>query len=256
MGSALLRGILRAQLYSPQEVGVSEPNLNLRRALSDEWGLRALSDNTVAAKAETVLLAVKPQVFPLVVEQVQPHIEADLVVSILAGISLAQLETAFPQAAVVRAMPNTPALVGAGMTALSFGGSVTEAQAARAQALFEAVGRTLAIPESQMDAVTALSGSGPGYMAVTIEALIDGGVRVGLPRAIATELAIQTMLGSAQLLQSENLHPAVLKDRVTSPGGTTIAGISVLEQRGFRSALMEAVRAAKERSRQLRESAS
>ena len=254
MGSALIRGILRARLYSPQELGVSDPNLALSQALADELNLRVLPDNTVAAKAETVLLAVKPQIFPVVAAEVRDHLEADLVVSILAGISLAQLEAAFPQAAVVRAMPNTPALVGAGMTALSCRPALDSALVDRAQALFEAVGRTLRLPESQMDAVTALSGSGPGYVAVAIEALIDGGVRVGLPRGVATELAVQTVLGSAQLLQAENLHPAILKDRVTSPGGTTIAGISVLEQRGLRFALIDAIRAAKERSRQLRES--
>ena len=252
MGSALLRGILRAQLHTPQTVGVSEPNHKRGRALADELDIHYLPDNTVAARAETVLLAVKPQVFQAVARQIQSHLKARLIVSVLAGTSIAQLETAFPGVAVVRVMPNTPALVGEGMTALSFGRSVSEEQESEARRVFESVGRAISVPESQMDAITALSGSGPGYMAVIVEALSDAGVKVGLPRAIATKLAIQTMLGSAKLLQQEQLHPAELKDRVTSPGGTTISGIAELEHRGLRSAMIQAVQAAKDRSESLR----
>ena len=252
MGSALLRGILRAQLHTPQVVGVSEPDRKRGTDLADELDIHYLSNNTVAAQAETVLLAIKPQVFPVVAEQLRPHCKAKRVISILAGTSIAQLESAFPGVAVVRAMPNTPALVGEGMTALSYGEHVTEADRNRAIALFESVGRVISVPESQMDAITAVSGSGPGYMAVIVESLSDAGVKAGLPRAISTELAVQTMLGSAMLLQQENLHPAGLKDRVTSPGGTTIAGIAELERHGLRSAIIDAVQAAKQRSEELR----
>ncbi|MEO0853191.1 MAG: pyrroline-5-carboxylate reductase [Cyanobacteria bacterium J06648_11] len=253
MGGALLRGIVRSGVRSAMEVGVSEPNRQLGTALADELGIRYLEDNAAAARADVLLLAVKPQIFSTVVEQLRSHLQSTVIISILAGVSLSQLETAFPDRAVVRVMPNTPALVGEGMSVLSLGSQVSEAQAEEVRSLFAAVGRVLTVPESQMDAVTAVSGSGPGFLAVWLEALIDGGVNVGLPREIATELAIQTALGTAKLLQSESLHPALLKDRVTSPGGTTIAGVTAMERGGVRAATIEAVKAAAERSRQLRE---
>jgi pyrroline-5-carboxylate reductase len=255
MGSALLAGILRAQLFSAQDIGVREPNLQRAEALIAQWSILQLKSCAEVATARMVVLAVKPQVFPKVQAELAPVLSAEsLVISILAGVSLEQLEAAFPCLPIIRAMPNTPALVGAGITALSGGQTVTETQMASARALFSAVGSVLVVPEAQMDAVTALSGSGPGYLAVAIEALIDGGVAVGLPRDIATELALQTVLGTARLLQEEALHPALLKDRVTSPGGTTVAGISVLEDRGVRAALMQAIEAAYRRSQQLRQS--
>lgn len=253
MGGALLRGIVRSGVRSALEVGVSEPNRHLGTALADELGIHYLEDNAAAARADALLLAVKPQIFATVVEQLRSHLQSSVIISILAGVSLSQLESAFPERAVVRAMPNTPALVGEGMSVLSLGTHVSEAQAEEVRSLFAAVGRVLTVPESQMDAVTAVSGSGPGFLAVWLEALIDGGVNVGLPRAIATELAIQTALGTAKLLQSESLHPALLKDRVTSPGGTTIAGVAAMERGGVRAATIAAVKAAAERSHQLRE---
>ncbi|MEM6444940.1 MAG: pyrroline-5-carboxylate reductase [Cyanobacteria bacterium P01_D01_bin.123] len=254
MGGALLRGIIRAGGRTVASIGVSDPNRQLGESLAAELGVQYLSDNAMAAGADIVLLAVKPQVFATVVEELRPHLRSSCVVSILAGISLLQLEAAFPGRAVVRVMPNTPALVGAGMSVLSLGTHVSVDLAADIESLFAGVGRVLTVPETLMDAVTAVSGSGPGFLAVILEALIDGGVSAGLPRAIATELAFQTALGTAKLLQTESLHPAILKDRVTSPGGTTIAGIAALERGGVRAALIDAVRAATERSRQLRES--
>jgi pyrroline-5-carboxylate reductase len=174
-----------------------------------------------------------------------------LVISILAGVSIAQLETAFPDRAVVRAMPNTPATVGAGMTAIATGSHVSTQDLELATQLFQAVGQVVTVPEALMDAVTGLSGSGPAYIAIAIEALADGGVAAGLPREIANKLALQTVLGTAQLLNESHLHPAQLKDRVTSPGGTTIAGVTKLEQAGFRAALITAVIAAAQRSQEL-----
>ena len=176
---------------------------------------------------------------------------AQLVISILAGVSIAQLETAFPDRAVVRAMPNTPATVGAGMTAIARGSHVSTQDLELATQLFQAVGQVVTVPEALMDAVTGLSGSGPAYIAIAIEALADGGVAAGLPREIANKLALQTVLGTAQLLNESHLHPAQLKDRVTSPGGTTIAGVTKLEQAGFRAALIAAVIAAAQRSQEL-----
>jgi pyrroline-5-carboxylate reductase len=174
-----------------------------------------------------------------------------VVVSILAGVPLSKLEPAFLGRAVLRVMPNTPATVGAGMSAIAPGKLVQPAHLELVRRIFQAVGEVVEVPESMLDAVTGLSGSGPGYVAIFIEALTDGGVCAGLPRAIASQLALQTVFGTAKLLQETGMHPAELKDRVTSPGGTTIAGIAKLESNGFRSAAIEAVKAAYLRSQEL-----
>jgi pyrroline-5-carboxylate reductase len=251
MGSALLRRWVAVGVYPAAQVALREPDLDKAVALQQELGIRLLADPSQAGESEILFLAVKPQLFPTVVTEMGRLSATELVISIMAGIPLQQLQQAFPKQKVVRTMPNTPALVGAGITAISYGPGVTPMQVEQVEKLFRAVGEVVTVAESQMDAVTALSGSGPGYLAVILEGLIDGGVQVGLPRPIATQLALQTLAGTAALLQQENLHPAVLKDRVTSPGGTTIAGIQALEQAGVRGALMQAVRAAYERSCQL-----
>lgn len=252
MGSALLRRWVQAGVCPPDQIGLREPDSARASALQKELGIRLLSDPGQVRGSQILFLAVKPQVFTTVVAEIGELTTPELVISIMAGIPLQQLQQAFPQQVVVRTMPNTPALVGAGITAISYGTGITPRQVEQVEKLFRAVGEVVTVDESQMDAVTALSGSGPGYIAVIVEALIDGGVRVGLPRPIATQLALQTLSGTAALLQQEQLHPALLKDRVTSPGGTTIAGIEALERAGVRGALMQAVQAAYERSRQLR----
>jgi len=166
-------------------------------------------------------------------------------------VPLTRLEAAFGDRAVIRAMPNTPATVGAALTAIAWGKTVSAAQGELAKTIFQAVGEVVEVPENLMDAVTGLSGSGPAYVALLIEALADGGVAAGLPRAIAAQLALQTVWGTAELMRQSDLHPAILKDRVASPGGTTIAGIAALERAGFRSAAIEAVKAACDRSKEL-----
>ncbi|MGH2414593.1 MAG: pyrroline-5-carboxylate reductase, partial [Microcystaceae cyanobacterium] len=204
--------------------------------------------------SEVLLLAIKPQVLDAVIADLATEKLSDrnpVVISIVAGVTLQHLEAAFPEQPVIRAMPNTPATVGAAMTAIASGTKVTEDHFSLAKSIFEAVGQVVEVPESMMDAVTGLSGSGPAYVAMLIEALTDGGVAAGLPRGIAAQLALQTVLGTAQLMQASGLHPAQLKDRVTSPGGTTIAGVAELEKAGFRSAVIEAVRAAYRRSQEL-----
>ena len=260
MGEALLSRLVAQKLYCPNEIVVSDPQAPRRNFLVQKYGVNVTSDNRVAATASDVLLlAIKPQVFDaVVIDMVEADSEAitaleplPVVVSILAGVSLSKLETAFVDQPVIRAMPNTPATVGAGITAIASGKTVTPKHMQRATAIFQVVGEVVEVPEYLMDAVTGLSGSGPAYVAIMIEALADGGVAAGLPRAIASKLALSTVLGTARLLQETELHPAELKDRVTSPGGTTIAGITQLERAGFRSALIEAVLAAKERSQQL-----
>jgi pyrroline-5-carboxylate reductase len=218
--------------------------------LAQTYQVAVTDANPAAAIAtEVLLLAIKPQVFPQVAAELSGA--TALVISILAGTPLNQLEAAFPRQAVIRAMPNTPAAVGAGMTAIALGQQVTPQQIETAKRILETVGEVVEVPESAMDAVTGLSGSGPGYVALMIEALADGGVAAGLPRAVALKLALQTVRGTAQLLQESGMHPGELKDRVTSPGGTTIAGIAELEKSGVRSAFIEAVKAAYGRSREL-----
>jgi pyrroline-5-carboxylate reductase len=260
MGEALLSRMLAQQLYRPDNVLVSEPQAHRRDVLVQKYAVKVTSDNrAVAAASDVLLLAIKPQVFEAVAKELAQgdgnaspaREQLPVVVSILAGVSLSQLEAAFGRQPVIRAMPNTPATVGAGITAIASGKSVKPSHIEQATAIFQSVGEVVEVPEYLMDAVTGLSGSGPAYVAIMIEALADGGVAAGLPRAIASKLALSTVLGTAQLLQETQMHPAQLKDQVTSPGGTTIAGMRELERAGFRSALIEAVQAAKERSQQL-----
>ena len=256
MGEALLSRLITKQIYQPNEIVVSDPQLARRQYLNEQYGVRVTDDNgAIARDAETLLLAIKPQVFETVAAEIAPMLPAETdrpsIVSILAGMPLSKLEAAFEGKPVLRVMPNTPATVGTGMSAISPGRHVRPEHLERARAILTAVGSVVEVPESLMDAVTGLSGSGPGYVALMIEALSDGGVASGLPRAIAAQLALQTVLGAARLLDESGMHPAELKDRVTSPGGTTIAGIARLEAGGLRSALIEAVRAATDRSREL-----
>ncbi|MGJ3250665.1 MAG: pyrroline-5-carboxylate reductase [Elainellaceae cyanobacterium] len=260
MGEALLSRLVDQEIYSPEGIIVSDPQSTRCDYLNQLYGVGVTSDNAaVISDSKAVLLAIKPQVFDRVIADLRSAIadrepgdrSNQVVLSILAGMPLSRLESAFPNQPVVRAMPNTPATIGVGVTAIAPGQYATESHLKLAKRIFEAVGAVVEVPEYQMDAVTGLSGSGPGYVAVAIEALIDGGVAAGLSRAIATQLAIQTVRGTAELLQTSGLHPAELKDRVTSPGGTTIAGIASLEQAGFRSALIEAVKTACRRSQEL-----
>jgi pyrroline-5-carboxylate reductase len=255
MAEAMLSRLIQQNIYSPNAVLVSEPQAERRNFLQQQYGIQVTADNRSAANAsDAVILAIKPQIFDRAVTGLQGEgfpPNKPLVISILAGVSLRRLEAAFPEQPVIRAMPNTPATVGAGMSAIAAGKKVEERHLSLAKSIFTAVGQVVEVPESLMDAVTGLSGSGPAYVALMVEALADGGVAAGLPRAIASQLALQTVLGTAQLLQESGLHPAQLKDRVTSPGGTTIAAIAQLEKGGFRSALIEAVCAAYQRSQEL-----
>ncbi|BAZ38530.1 pyrroline-5-carboxylate reductase [Calothrix sp. NIES-4101] len=256
MGEALLSRLLNLGIYQASEIVVSEPLSKRQNFLIQEYGVGVTDNNfqVFTASEEVVFLAVKPQIFSAIAQEISSVIEqshSPLVVSILAGVSLSQLEAAFPRLPVIRAMPNTPATVGAGVTAICAGAYTKAIHLEKAHQLFAAVGEVVEISESLMDAVTGLSGSGPAYVALIVEALADGGVASGLPRPIATKLALQTVLGTAKLLNDTKMHPAELKDRVTSPGGTTIAGIIELEKAGLRSALIQAVKAATTRSQEL-----
>ncbi len=256
MGEALLSRLVAKKIYLPNAVLVSEPQPQRRDFLQKTYQVQVTADNQEAMTAsDVVLLAIKPQVLDKVVAEMaeigSSLAQETLIISILAGVPIAKLEATFRSQSVIRAMPNTPATVGAGITAIAPGKKVQPQQLEIAKKIFAAVGQVVEVPENLMDAVTGLSGSGPAYVAVMIEALADGGVAAGLPRGIASQLALQTVLGTAQLIKESQLHPAQLKDQVTSPGGTTIAAVAQLEKAGFRSAIIEAVKAAYQRSQEL-----
>jgi len=257
MAEALIRGLLNAGVAEKDQVIGSDPREERCAEISGRYGIRVVADNLeVAKQADILVLSVKPQVMAKVLDQVgktiHPHA---LVISIAAGIPLAAIEAKLPQARVIRTMPNTPALVGAGATAIAAGGHATDEDLRAAKRIFDSVGMTVILDEAQMDAVTGLSGSGPAYVFLVIEALSDAGVKVGLSRYNALALAAQTVLGSAKLLIETKEHPGQLKDMVTSPGGTAIAGLHTLEAGGLRTTLMDAVEAATRRSRELGEMA-
>ena len=254
MGSAFAEGVIAAGLFQPGEITLADADASRLKDLSDRLGCPAALDNAAAARgAQTVLLAVKPATVTEVLGDIAGAVDdTQLIVSIAAGVRLQTIESCLPDnVAVIRAMPNTCCRIGAGATGFSCGESVTQEQAQAAKAIFDAVGISVQVPEQMLNAVTGLSGSGPAYVYLTIEALSDAGVRVGLPRDISLALASQTVLGAARMVLEENEHPACLKDQVTSPGGTTIAGLDALERAGFRSALIEAVKAATRRADEL-----
>ncbi len=250
MASALIRGLIKAQV-PPGQLWATDVNQPKLKALAKELSIHAVdSSDELIASCDVVLVATKPKTV-LEVLRDRPA-EGRLWISIAAGVKLSQIEDAFSgEARVIRAMPNTPALVGQGATGLCGGSGLHDGDLKFAQSLLKVVGQCVIVDETMMDALTGLSGSGPAYVMLMIEALADGGVRAGLPRDVAMNLAMQTLRGAATLAQESGLHPGQLKDMVTSPGGTTITGVQVLEQRGLRGALMDAVVAAAERSRQL-----
>jgi pyrroline-5-carboxylate reductase len=253
MATALARGWLTAGLVRAEDLRASDPVAEARQAFAAETGCPAGPDNRAVVEASNVLvLAVKPQSMAGLLSEVRPYLDSPLVVSIAAGISLKQLHDGLGAACrLVRVMPNTPCLVGASASAYSPSAAATADDAALVGRLMNAVGRAYKVPESLLDAVTGLSGSGPAYVYVIIEALADGGVRAGLPRDVAQALAAQTVLGSAKMVLETGKHPAELKDMVASPGGTTIAGLHMLERGGLRAALIDAVDAAARRATEL-----
>ncbi len=255
MGAALLGGALRTHFCRAEDVLVHDVHTPSVQAALERWtGIRgAESNRAIFTESDLILLCVKPQDVRATLAEASSGAEDRLLISIAAGISLDQLEAwSENRHRVVRVMPNTPALVGQGASAFALGLRATEADSGTVTALFGGIGVAAKVKEEQLDAVTGLSGSGPAYIYTVIEALADGGVREGLPRALALQLAAQTVAGAAAMVLQSDEHPAVLRDQVTSPGGTTIAGLAKLEEKGLRSALIEAVRAATQRSKELR----
>ncbi|MGD0813208.1 MAG: pyrroline-5-carboxylate reductase [Verrucomicrobiota bacterium] len=254
MATALAKGFASAGLVEPSQIRASDPSPEAQAAFAKETGAKTTASNIdVVQFANVVILAVKPAHVAELLEEIRLALTArHLLISIAAGVPIAKLENRLIAGArVIRVMPNTPALVSASASAYALGKAATAADAAMAQRLLSSVGLALQVKESLLDAVTGLSGSGPAYVYLMIEALSDGGVASGLPREMATKLAAQTVLGSAKMVLETGQHPGVLKDMVTSPGGTTIEGLHELEKGNVRGALINAVRAATEKSKKL-----
>jgi pyrroline-5-carboxylate reductase len=253
MAEALLTGLLSTQSYDLAALWATDSSAERRDFVKRKLGIRVGSDNREAAFwADVVLLAVKPQALDSVLDDLAPVLSGRLMVSIAAGVSIKRMAGRAPGGTrIIRVMSNTPALVCEGMSVLACGPGVTDEDARLVRSLFEAVGRVVVLEEHFMDAVTGLSGSGPAYVFVAIEAMADGGAKMGLPRSTAELLAAQTVLGAARMLLETGEHPARLKDRVASPGGTTIAGLHQLEMGGLRAALMAAVEAATKRAKEI-----
>lgn len=254
MATALAKGFINFKICSQSEILASDVAESARRAFEKETGARTTDSNEEVARFGNVLiLAVKPQNIEGVLNQVKQGVtEEHLVISIAAGIKTSFIEGLLPEGTrVVRVMPNTPALVGCGASAYAPGKFATQQDVETAHKLFSSVGLAVKVSEELLDAVTGLSGSGPAYVYLVIEAMSDGGVAAGLPRDVATRLAAATVMGAAKMVVDTGLHPGVLKDMVTSPGGTTIEGLHELEKSGVRAAFINAVRAASEKSKLL-----
>ena len=254
MGEAMIRGLLKAGTVPAEDIFATDARLDRLQQLGKLYGIHTLSDNSLLVKrVDVVILAVKPQIIHSVLKEVGSAVTPKkLVISVAAGVPTVALRADLPKGVrLIRVMPNTPALVLEGMTAVAKADGLQKGDLETAEEIFGAVGKVVVLEEEALDAVTGLSGSGPAYVALMIEALADGGVKVGLDRLTAMTLAAQTVLGSAKLLIETGAHPGQLKDMVTSPGGTAIAGIAALEEGGVRRTLISAVERATLRSREL-----
>lgn len=255
MGEAIIKGLLTAKLAEENAITVSDPSPSRREYLNKQYGINAVEENSVAVKAaDIIVLAVKPQMADAALndEMVKAIPAEATIVSIMGSVDLAKLHKLIPKHAIIRVMPNTPLAVGAGMTAIAPDENAKREMIEVTKAIFGACGEVVEVQESAMEAVTAVSGCGPGYVFMLIDALADAGVNAGLPRNLAIQLAAQTFAGAGKMAVETGLHPAQLRDQVTSPGGTTIAGIHALESHGVRGAMFDAVMAVLERSEKLK----
>lgn len=251
MGGAILKGALEAGLWAKEEVDVLVKRLSHAQEIQEEYGLHAMIELPFLGDYDCIVLGVKPQVLPSLLDQMDQVIDGTTLISIAAGFPLAKLEEAVPQGHWYRVMPNTPASVGLGMTAICVGKQGTEEETQMVVSLFEGVGQTAVVSEETLDRMSTIAGCGPGYLAIILDALADAGVRIGLPRQLAIQCAAQTMYGTGAWALQTGLHPALLRDQVTSPGGTTIAGIAAMEEHGIRSAIQAGVLAALKRNEEL-----
>ncbi|WP_114558899.1 pyrroline-5-carboxylate reductase [Desertihabitans aurantiacus] len=252
MGETLLAGLLRAD-WDAADIVVTDRRPERCTELVERYGVSAADNATAVGEASTVVVVVKPQDLGDLLAEIGPVLAEDaLVVSLCAGVTTASIEQQIGRpVAVVRVMPNTPAQVDEGMAAISGGAHASTEQLAHVHSLLSATGRVVTVPEKYQDAVTAISGSGPAYLFYVVESMIEGGVQLGLPRDVSTELVVQTMFGSAHLLRETGRHPTELREMVTSPGGTTAAAVRTLESHGVRAAFMAAIESARDRSRLL-----
>jgi pyrroline-5-carboxylate reductase len=252
MGEALITGLLRSG-RTPEDLLVAERRPDRAAELRAKYGVPVVSNVEAATQADTLLLVVKPQDMGALLEEISPAVGTDtLVISLAAGITTSFVESRLADGvAVVRVMPNTPALVDEGMSAISAGSSCDEAHLEAAETLLSSVGKVLRVPEKQQDAVTAISGSGPAYIYYVVEAMIEAGVLLGLPRATSSELVVQTLVGAAKMLRETGEHPTVLRENVTSPAGTTVAALRELDDHKVRAAFLSAMVAARDRSHEL-----
>lgn len=256
MGRAMVKGLAQSGLYQQQDLYIYDRNLAVAKELAQDLGIQSTETPQALVKAcDRIIFAVKPNVLPAVLRALIPEVTADkVVISVAAGISLEKLASILgADHKIVRVMPNTPALVGMGMSAVTQNDQVTQAELAEVLAIFASFGKAEAVSESLIDAVVGVSGSAPAYVYLFIEALADGAVMEGMPRAQAYEFAAQTVMGSAQMVLETGQHPGELKDMVCSPGGTTIAAVKTLEEAGFRAAVIQAVQVAAEKNREMAE---
>ncbi|MBS4536342.1 pyrroline-5-carboxylate reductase [Clostridium sp. D2Q-14] len=254
MAQAMMAGIIDSKIFSPENIIVGDLNKDSLKVLEKNYGVNTTTDNNeVVRKAQIVILAVKPHICDIVIDQIKDNVKKDtLIISIAAGKKISQLEERFERdVKLIRVMPNTPALVGKGMSAISSNERVSEGELKEVLEIFESFGEAELIEEKLMDVVTGISGSSPAYVYMFIEALADGGVLEGMPRDKAYKMAAATVLGSAQMVLKTGKHPGELKDMVCSPGGTTIEAVSILENKGLRSAMIEAVRGCVKKSKEL-----
>ena len=255
MGSAILRGIVDAGTVTPRQITAFDKSSRRMRELEEDLpGITLGRDcREVAERSDLIIIAVKPMYVQEVIDEIRPGLQGKAIVSIAAGWTVAMLEKALYNtgATYLRVMPNTPALVGEGMTALCDESTFSKEDFDYAKGIFDAIGKTRLLPERLFDGVTAISGSSPAYVYMMIEAMADAGVREGLPRTYAYEMAAQSVLGSALMVLSSGTHPAALKDAVCSPGGTTIEAVAALEKNGFRNAILEAMKACADKSREM-----
>jgi pyrroline-5-carboxylate reductase len=252
MGETLLSGLIRSG-RDVADLVITERRVEHAQALNDKYGVTVLGNAAAAEGADVLVLVVKPQDMSALLSEIRDHVApGNLVVSLAAGITTDFLESRLPEgSSVVRVMPNTPALVDQGMAAISAGRHCTQEHLAEAEAMLRSCGRVVQVPEQYQDAVTAISGSGPAYIFYVVEAMIEAGVVLGLPRATATELVVQTLFGAATMLKETGEHPTVLRERVSSPGGTTVAALRQLDDHKVRAAFITAMEAAALRSREL-----
>ncbi|MGO1369456.1 MAG: pyrroline-5-carboxylate reductase [Senegalia sp. (in: firmicutes)] len=254
MGQAMIGGIIESKIFNPEDIMVSDLNDNLLKKVEDKYGVKTTNDNKELVKhADIIVLAVKPHICDIVIKGIKNDISEDtLVVSIAAGKSIGQLEESFEKnVKIIRVMPNTPALVGKAMSAISSNENVSKDELSQITDIFESFGEAELVDEKLMDVVVGTSGSSPAYVYMFIEAIADGAVLEGMPRDKAYKMAAQSVLGAAEMVLKTGMHPGELKDMVCSPGGTTIEAVRTLEEKGFRSAVIEAVRNCTNKSRNL-----